>query len=270
MIRINHNPALGHMKACSGQGQISAGATYKGTALKTLYFAALAMVTAMAVMIWLFNALEAYFAADGYMGEFPMGILIGILIGGMVLSLVGVIGSIFARRAIPVFGTIYAVGQGAVLGVLSGFAELAFPGVVMAALLSTFTVFVVMSVLFFTGIVKVGQKFRSVMMSVLISVFIFSLLFTLMLWIMPGLRNAMTDAGGMFIWISIGISVLMIIVASLFILFDLSLIKEAVDGGLDKSFEWWGAFGLTVTLLWLYMEFLRLFIKIAAIAGRRR
>ena len=268
MFRVNHNPALGHLKSCSGQGQVAGGATYQGTALKTLYFVGLTTVTAIAVMVWLFNALEAYFDT-GYTDNFPFGLLIGILIGGMVLSLVGIVGSIFARRAIPVFGTIYAVGQGAVIGVSSGFAELAVPGVVLAALLATFTVFVVMCILFFSGIVKVGQRFRSIMMSVLISVFVFSLLFMLMLFILPGLLGNFMDSP-IFLVISIGISVIMIVVASLFILFDLSLIKEAVDGGLDKHFEWWGAFGLTVTLIWLYMEFLRLFLKIAALMGRRR
>jgi uncharacterized YccA/Bax inhibitor family protein len=60
----------------------------------------------------------------------------------------------------------------------------------------------------------------------------------------------------------------MVIIAALFILVDLSLIKEAVDGGAEKSAEWYGAFGLTVTLLWLYVEFLRLFMKIRALVSR--
>ena len=193
-----------------------------------------------------------------------LGVALG---GGLVFSLVGMVGAIFARRYIPIFGTIYALGQGAVMGVSSGFAELYFPGVVFAALLATFVVFAVMSVLFFTGVIKVGQRFRAVMRTVLISIFFFSILFFLLMLFVPSLNHMMWN-NPLFLLLSIGISVVMIIVASLMLLFDLSLIKEAVEGGLDKHYEWWGAFGLTITLIWLYMEFLRLFMKLAALVRR--
>jgi len=273
---MSHNPALGSMKNASGQEVMGEGATYRGVALKTMYFAAVALFSAITVMITLFVLLAPVFTATStgdYVdaAEFnrAMGILMGILIGGMVVGFIGMLGTIFARRQVHIFGTIYTLGQGAVMGVLSGFAELYVPGVVFAALLATFTVFAVMSVLFFTGVVKVGHRFRSVMRAVLISVFIFSLLYMLMILIMPSMRAMFTNNP---LWplLSIGISVVMIVVASLFILYDLSLIKEAVDNGLDKYYEWWGAFGLVVTLMWLYVEFLRLFLKLAALFGRRR
>jgi len=273
---MSHNPALGSMRKASGQEFAGDVATYKGVALKTIYFAAVAMVTALVVLIALFWALapvleaeRAGLTADPADVSFAMGLLIGALVGGMILGLIGMVGAMFARRLIPVFGTMYTVGQGAVMGVLSAFAEMYLPGVVFAALLATFTVFAVMSVLFFTGIVQVGHRFRSVMRAVLISVLIFSLLYMLMIFIMPGMLSAFTNNP---LWplLSIGISVIMIIVASLMLLYDLSLIKEAVDNGLNKHYEWFGAFGLVVTLMWLYIEFLRLFIKIAALVGRRR
>ena len=276
MIRMSHNPALGSMRKASGQEVAGEGATYKGVAVKTIYFAGVAMFTALVVMIALFwvlapvlDAERAGHVADPADVNLAMGVLIGALVGGMVLGLIGMVGTIFARRLIPVFGTIYTIGQGAVMGVLSAFAEMYVPGVVFAALLATFTVFAVMSVLFFTGIVQVGHRFRSVMRAVLISILVFSLLYMLMIFIMPGMLSAFTNNP---LWplLSIGISIIMIVVASLFILYDLSLIKEAVDNGLDKYYEWFGAFGLVVTLMWLYIEFLRLFLKIAVLVGRRR
>jgi len=273
---MSHNPALGSMRKASGQEVAGEGATYKGVAVKTIYFAGVAMFTALVVMIALFwvlapvlDAERAGHVADPADVNLAMGVLIGALVGGMVLGLIGMVGTIFARRLIPVFGTIYTIGQGAVMGVLSAFAEMYVPGVVFAALLATFTVFAVMSVLFFTGIVQVGHRFRSVMRAVLISILVFSLLYMLMIFIMPGMLSAFTNNP---LWplLSIGISIIMIVVASLFILYDLSLIKEAVDNGLDKYYEWFGAFGLVVTLMWLYIEFLRLFLKIAVLVGRRR
>jgi len=273
---MSHNPALGSMKKSSGQEIANNSATYKGVAIKTIYFAAVAMFSALAVMIVLFWVLEpvldaerAGLAADPADVSLAMGVLIGALVGGLVLGLVGMVGTMFARRLIPVFGTMYTIGQGAVMGVLSAFAEMYVPGVVFAALLATFTVFAVMSVLFFTGIVQVGHRFRSVMRAVLISILVFSLLYLLMIFIMPGMLLAFTS-NPLWPFLSIGISLIMIVAASLFILYDLSLIKEAVDNGLDKHYEWFGAFGLVVTLMWLYIEFLRLFLKIAMLVGRRR
>ena len=141
--------------------------------------------------------------------------------------------------------------------------------VVLAALLSTFAVFVVMSILFFSGIIKVGQKFRSFMFTVLISVFFISLIFMLLALFLPSV-TAMITHQPIFAAISVLFSVIMIIVASLMLLYNFSIIKESVDRGLDKTYEWYGAFALTVTLIWLYMEFLRLFLKLAALFGRRR
>jgi len=273
---MGHNPALGSMRRASGQEVMGEGATYRGVALKTIYFASVALLSAVVVLIALYWALRPVFEAvsGGYSPDpsdvnRAMGLLAAVLVGGMVVGFIGMLGTFFARRLIPVFGTIYTIGQGAVMGVMSGFAELYVPGVVFAALLATFTVFAVMSVLFFTGIIQVGHRFRSVMRMVLISVLVFSLLYMLMIFIVPSLFVMFTNNP---LWplLSIGISVVMIVVASLMLLFDLSLIKEAVDNGLDKHYEWFGAFGLVVTLMWLYIEFLRLFLKLAALVGRRR
>ena len=276
MIRMSHNPALSSMHKASGGEVVGDVATYKGTAVKTVYFAMTAFASAAAVMLLLFVLLAPVFEALA-LGYEPLaadfnraiGVMGGIMIGGMVVGLVGMVGSIFARRLIPVFGTIYTVGQGAVMGAMSGFAELLVPGIVFSALLATFTVFAVMSVLFFTGVIKVGQRFRSAMMGIMLSILIFSLLFMIVMFVVPSM-NAMFFNSIPFLLLSIGISLVMIVVASLMILFDLSIIKEAVDNGLPKQFEWFGAFGLVVTLMWLYIEFVRLFLKLAILLGRRR
>jgi len=267
------NPALRRTSRASGRAvDESNRATYKGVAVKTIYFAFVALFAAVGIVAALFLACAPLFDETAVITEAEASRFLWILgfalIGSVALTLIGVIGCAVSRKAVPVFGTIYALGEGLMIGVVSAFAELLVQGVVLAALVSTFVVFAVMSVLFFTGVIKVGRKFRSVLMTVLFSVVVISILFTLLALFVPAVQALLYNPA--FAGISVLVSVGMVILASLFILFDLSLIKEAVDAGLDKSYEWYGAFGLTVTLLWLYMEFLRLFLKLAALFGRRR
>jgi len=272
-----HNPALNSMRRASGGADVSDGATYRGVALKTAYFAAVAFAVAAVILSLFYSMFKSVYTAAA-LGLTPdaadvsrlFGLLIGALIGGLVLTLIGTLGCVFARRAAPVFGTLYALGEGALIGVSSGFAEFAAPGVVVAALLATFVVFGVMLTLYSTGIVKVGQRFRSFLFAALISAVIFSFLFMLLALFVPSLNALATGGNPLFLILSIVISAVMVILASLYILYDLSLIQESVEAGLDKSYEWYGAFALTVTLLWLYMEMLRLFLRLAALFGRTR
>jgi len=274
-MAIGYNPALRRLNKMSGTEELTEErrASYKGVAIKTIFFALLTFLAAVISVLAIYATLQP--TADGVSivaneDAFMSTILI-VIIGGAILTFVGMIGSIFSKKGttLAVFGSLYAIGQGMSLGFLSGIAELLVSGIVVSALLSTFVVFGVMSLLFFTGAIKVGEKFRSAMRSILISVLLFSLLFLLASFFLPSFVS-MWATSPMFGWLSIAVSVIMIIIASLMILYNLSTIQQAVDNGLEKQYEWFGAFGLTVTLIWLYTEFLRLFLKIAILFGKKR
>jgi uncharacterized YccA/Bax inhibitor family protein len=166
----------------------------------------------------------------------------------------------FNVKATPVAGSIYAISQGFLLGFISLIAELAYPGVAFTALFATIGVFLIMSVLYYTGIIKVTNKFKSIMFSVLIGVIFTQLMLFLFSLFVPALAVIFYGTGP----IAIIVSVIMVIIASLMILVNLSNVDMMVNNGLHKRYEWLGAFGLIVTLIWLYLEILNLLIRLRA------
>lgn len=222
-------------------------ATYGGVILKSLYFAAITIVAAM------FSFL---FALD-IAGSTAFNI---ILIAAPLLALVfGLIAS-FAPATTPITGSLYALLQGFTMGFISAVFDAAYQGVVFSALISTCGVFVIMLTLYKTGAIRVGNFFRRVMMSALLGAVVVNLVMFLVSLFVPALRTALYGNG----LLAIGISVVMIIIASFMILIDLDNITRIVENGLGKRWEWVAAFGLIVTLIWLYMQFLRFFSQIAS------
>ncbi|MDR1092865.1 MAG: Bax inhibitor-1/YccA family protein [Clostridiales bacterium] len=236
----------------SGDWDPANAATYKGVAKKAILLVGITIFAAVLSAALLFT--------------YP-GIELVLLIVSIPTTLIAMLVMVFAPQTVKVTGTIYLIAEGIMVGAVSAVVGAEYGGVVLAALLSTFGVFGVMMTLYATGIVKVSQKFKSFMITALLAFIIVNLLTSLAGLIFPGVRALFYGAGGEATLLSIGVSVIMVLFASFFILVDLSNIDELVRGGFDKKYEWNAAFGLTVTLLWLYLEFLRLFSKIAS---RRR
>ena len=240
-------------KLQTGEWDASNAATYKGVAVKALILCGVTIFCALASAALLFNPATAWLAMILLLISLPTVLVAMIII-------------MFAPQTVKVTGTIYVVAMGILVGAASAVTGAAYGGVVLSALLSTLGVFGVMLTLYATGVVKVGQKFKSFMYTALIAVVIINLLMFVLSLIFQGVRDLFYSNGQATLF-SIGASVLMVLLASFFILIDLSNIDDLVRGGFDKKYEWNAAFGLTVTLIWLYMEFLRLFMKIAS---RRR
>ncbi|MDR3022082.1 MAG: Bax inhibitor-1/YccA family protein, partial [Clostridiales bacterium] len=213
--------------------------------LKAIFFACVTIVSAISFAVLLFNQ-----------PEFVVWML---PVAAITALIFGVVAS-FAPSTVHITGTVYCVLQGAVVGVVSAFVEVNYQGVVLSALLSTLGVFMVMMLLYSTGVIKVGQKFRSFMLTALISIVLLSLVLGLVSMFNQGLREQLWGNGPL----ALGISVLMILLASLFILVDLSRIDEIVKSGLDSKYEWIASFGLIVTLIWLYIEMLRFFMILSS------
>jgi uncharacterized YccA/Bax inhibitor family protein len=160
---------------------------------------------------------------------------------------------IFAPKAAPFAAPAYAITEGVFLGALSRVYEAQWSGIVLQAVLATLAVFVVCLVLYMSGAVKVTNKFIFVVIGATAGIFL--LYFATFLLSIFGVDitfwNEPTPIG-------IGISVVICFVAALNLFLDFEFIRRMVVAGAPKPMEWYGAFGITVTIVWLYIEVLRL------------
>ncbi|HVF96714.1 MAG TPA: Bax inhibitor-1/YccA family protein, partial [Flavisolibacter sp.] len=183
----------------------------------------------------------------------------GSLIGGLVVSLI----IIFKKTWAPFLALGYGLLEGLFLGAVSAFYDSAFadkyPSIIMHAVLLTFGCAAAMYVLFQTGIIKATGTFKKVIIIATASIGIFYLVAMVMRMFgteMPYLH----DNGP----IGIGISLVIVAVAALNLILDFDLMREGAEQGAPKYFEWYCAFGLMVTMVWLYLEILRLLGKISS------
>jgi uncharacterized YccA/Bax inhibitor family protein len=163
----------------------------------------------------------------------------------MIVGFISVIIGVRSTNYAPVFGVVYAVSEGLVLGILSAIFEVIYPGIVGTAITTTGLVFVIMLLLFSTKVIKVNQKFASFMVVALMAVIIMSL-FGLFI---PGLANS--DFYTIIVLISATLS-------AFFLLLDFQAIQTSVESGMDQRVGWILALGLMVTVVWIYIEMLRL------------
>lgn len=241
----SRNPALSRLSNFETAGE--QGATYKGIAFKSLYFVALTIVSAVLSFVLIIRTES-------------LGLLLFVVIGAPILALICSMIASFAPRTAHISGSLYAIFMGASVGLISGLFEAAYSGIIFTALFSTIAVFGVMTVLYATGVIRVGGFFKRFMISALIGI-VFSQLIIFIISLFSPAISYLFYGNNLF---SVLISCIMVVFASLFILMDLDRMTEIVRSGMDKKYEWMAAFGLLVTLIWLYMEFLRLFGKIAS------
>ncbi|WP_421918101.1 Bax inhibitor-1/YccA family protein [Marinifilum sp.] len=181
--------------------------------------------------------------------------MIGGAIGGFILALV----TVFKPKISPYTAPFYALFEGLFLGGISALMNAAYPGIVIQAVGLTFGTLFAMLFAYKTGWIKVTQKFRSGLIAATGGV----MLFYLVTWIMNmfGIGNGFYYGSSL---MSIGISLVIVVIAALNLVLDFDFIEKGAQSGAPKYMEWYGAFGLMVTLIWLYIELLRLLAKIAS------
>jgi len=180
---------------------------------------------------------------------------------GMIVGLVlGLVNS-FKKEPSPALILAYAVFEGMFLGGLTGLLEAQFPGIAIQALLGTLSVFLVTLVLFRNAKVRATPKMTRFFMIALAGYALFSLVnFFLMIFNVtttPWGMNGM-DIPGTNIPFGVVIGLLAIGLAAFSLIVDFTSIEQGVQRGLPTKYSWTAAFGLTVTLVWLYVEILRL------------
>jgi uncharacterized YccA/Bax inhibitor family protein len=160
---------------------------------------------------------------------------------------------IFKPKLSPFLGPVYAVFMGVALGAISKAFELQWSGIVLQAVLATVATFFVTLALYVFGVVKVTRKFQAVVIGATFGV-LFLYLGTMILSLFGADLTFWNDPSPL----GIGISVVICAVAALNLFLDYEFIRQASTAGAPKYMEWYGAFGIMVTLVWLYLEFLRL------------
>ncbi|HET9517418.1 MAG TPA: Bax inhibitor-1/YccA family protein [Actinoplanes sp.] len=174
--------------------------------------------------------------------------LIGAAMVGLVLGLV----ISFSRMANPALVVAYAVIEGAFVGLVSEFYNASFDGIVLQAVAATFGVFFIMAMLYRAKVIRATPKFVRAMVAIMAGLFAVMLInFVLALFdVNTGLRDGSP--------LAIGFSLVCIVVAALSFILSFNEIEEGVRMGLPAKYSWTAAFGILVSLIWLYLEILRL------------
>ncbi|MEK6262985.1 MAG: Bax inhibitor-1/YccA family protein [Planctomycetota bacterium] len=243
------NPALNDstFESFRGGSYESANAmTITGTATKTMILLGLCIGTAS--MTW------------GMVAGQNMGVAMPWMIGGMIGGLVFGLATAFKPTWAPVTAPLYALAEGLFLGGLSAMYETQFHGIVFQALIATFGTTFSLLVAYQLRIIKATENFKLGVFAATGGICLMYL--AMMVLSMFGIDMSIMRSG----WMGIGISVFVVIVAALNLVLDFDFIEEAAKNGAPKYCEWYGAYGLMVTLVWLYVEILRL---LAMLASRR-
>jgi uncharacterized YccA/Bax inhibitor family protein len=223
--------------------------TVQGAASKTLTLIGLSLLTALFTW-WLFFSQATPQA--GMQAVVPW--LIGGIIGGLVFSIATCIKQDWA----PVTAPLYALCEGLFLGAVSALFELRFPGIVISAVGLTFGVAICMLLLYKLRVLRATRGFALGVMAAtgaIALVYIVSMLGRLIFHAPIPLIH---EAG----WVGIGFSGVVVVIAALNLVLDFGFIEQAAEEGAPQKLEWFAAFGLMVTLVWLYIEILVLLAKL--------
>lgn len=179
-------------------------------------------------------------------------IIVG-LIGGLVVGLI----TAFKPKWAHVTAPIYAIFEGLFLGGISGIFEIVYPGILVQAIALTFGVFALVLVLYRVRILRATPRFAKGIIAATGAIFL--IYFIGILLSLFGVRPFFFYESSP---ISIGFSVFVVAIAALNFVLDFGFIEEGANRGAPKHLEWYAAFGLLVTLIWLYIEILRLLAKL--------
>jgi uncharacterized YccA/Bax inhibitor family protein len=180
----------------------------------------------------------------------------------LIVLLVLVFATVARPRLAPITGIIYSLGQGALVGSISKIYETFYEGIVFLALTATVAVFLGALALYAFRIIKVTERTRSVIIIATVGIG----LFYLATWILSIFNVPVPLVTGVGTG-ALVFSIVVVIVAALNLLLDFSVIENGIRSGAPKSFSWFAAFGLMVTIIWLYIEILRL---LAIVFARRQ
>jgi uncharacterized YccA/Bax inhibitor family protein len=219
--------------------------TLNGTVNKTGLLLLLSVITAA----YAWSQIE--FTPAGPVGAMPY--LLGGAIGGLVLALI----TTFKKEWAPVTAPLYAIVEGLFLGAISALYNARFEGIVLQAVLLTFGTLFALLFAYRSGLIRATENFKLGVVAAtggIALVYLASIVLGFF-----DIRIPMIHESGI---VGIGFSLFVVVIAALNLVLDFDFIETGVEQRAPKYMEWYGAFGLMVTLVWLYVEFLRLLSKL--------
>ena len=208
-------------------------------------------------MLLLFVAATASFSWNLTGGTAGGGVHPGVLmVGGSILGLIFALATIFKKNWAPVTAPLYALSEGFMLGAISALAELQFPGIAFQATCMTFCTLFGLLVAYKSGLIRATENFKLGLFAATSGIFMIYMV-TGIVRLFGGSMPFIHSSGAM----GIGFSAVVVVIAALNLVMDFDFIEHGAEIGAPKYMEWYGAFGLMVTLIWLYLEILRLLMK---------
>ena len=243
------NPVLGENTFLDiGSGTVVGGRSEAMTLSGTVNKSAMLLVLIL---------LSAAFVWDKYDGPQSAGAILPWVmtgaIGGLILALI----TIFKKTWAPVTAPVYALLEGLFLGGISAMFEARFPGIVMQAVGLTFGTLGALLLAYRSGLIRATENFKLGVVAATGGIFLLYLVNFGMGFF--GKSIPFIHESG---WMGIAFSAFVVVIAALNLVLDFDFIESGVEQGAPKYMEWYGAFGLMVTLVWLYLEILRLLARL--------
>jgi len=236
------NPALS-AKTFEGFPESSDRMTINGAVNKTAMLLGLLLISSA----WAWNLFYTTQDINAVLPYFWIG-----TIGGFIVALV----TIFKKTWSPITSPIYALLEGLAIGGISAIFEAAYPGIVIQAISLTFGTLLVLLLAYKSGLIKVTENFKLGIVAATGAICLIYILDLVLRFI--GLSIPFIHEGGFF---GIAFSLFVVAIAAFNLVLDFDFIEQGAENGAPKYMEWYSAFGLLVTLVWLYLEILRLLAK---------
>ena len=208
--------------------------------------------TALALSLLLISGYYCYF-----LGEQSLTLILTFI--GFFLGLILFFTTIFKKSWAPFTVPFYSISQGFVLGGVSLYYNSQYEGIVLQAILLTILVLISMLFAYRSKIIKPTENFKLGVFSALMAVFLLYIVGFIMSFFGSGIPILNPNNSSL---ISIGFSVIIVILGAFCLVIDFDFIEEGAEKGVPKYMEWYGAFGLLVTLIWLYLEIIKLLAKL--------
>jgi len=238
MIRSG-NPALRGNVFAGARAEGSAGVmTIQGTVNKTLILLGCVLLSAF----WAWS---------------NMGVAAALIIPAAIIGLVLALVTVFKKEWAGITSPIYALVEGVVLGGISAVFEAQYQGIVFQAVTLTFAVLFSLLIAYKSRLIKVTENFKLGVVAATGGIMLVYIVNMVMSFF--GARIPFIHESGA---LGIGFSLFVVVIASLNLVMDFDFIENGAEYGAPKYMEWFGAFGLIVTLVWLYLEILRLLAKL--------
>lgn len=189
---------------------------------------------------------------EGNIESLMMWMMVGIF-GGLIVSIV----TVFKKNWSPITAPLYAVLEGFALGGISAMLEARYEGIVIQAVALTFGTAGCLLIAYKSGVIKATENFKLGIVAATGGIFVIYMVGAIMRMFGSGIPYIHENG-----LIGIGFSLVVVVIAALNLVLDFDFIEKGTEQGAPKFMEWYAAFGLMVTLIWLYIEILRLLSKL--------